>query len=96
MNFVIVPERRGYWAWELRTPDGLLILKGTDSFASSALAEAQVKFIRAGARRAKIAGLTGDPIYELFSTELPVASSTFLETGPIGSRATGGHLPRKP
>lgn len=96
MNFVIVPERRGHWTWELRTPEGAIILKCTDSFASSALAEAQVKFICAGARRAKIAGLTGDPIYDPFSPELPIVSPTFFETGPTDSRATGGHSTKKP
>jgi hypothetical protein len=54
MKFVLVPELRGRWTWELRSLDGRAAAASAMSFASPELALASIQAFRNGITRVPI------------------------------------------
>lgn len=61
MKFVIIPELKGFWVWELRGNDGMPIARSSGLFAHKAEVVADIRKVRAAAGRAQTFDLVGTP-----------------------------------
>lgn len=61
MKFVIIPELKGRWVWELRTPDGVPVSRSPKTFADKAQVVAVIQQVRLAAGSARIHDLVGEP-----------------------------------
>lgn len=64
MKFVIVPELRGRWSWELRDADGSAISRSVASYSDRAQAERAIQALRRSVAQARVLGPTGASLDE--------------------------------
>ena len=62
MRFVVIPEAKNRWVWELRSAQDFLVLRSPASFTAKSLALAQIEALR---RAVNIAG-----VYDLLGARL--------------------------
>lgn len=60
MKFVVIPELKGRWVWELRSPEGPAVSRSPMSFATKAETIAAIDAIRRAVSRAGTYDLVGD------------------------------------
>lgn len=54
MKFVIIPELKGRWIWELRTADGVAVARSPQTFGEKAQAIAMIQKVRLAVHRARV------------------------------------------
>lgn len=59
MKFVVLPELRGRWSWELRDPADRIVAKSAMSFGSRQLALVSIQEFRAKAPRSSVCDAAG-------------------------------------
>lgn len=59
MKFVVIPELKGRWVWELRSPEGPPVSKSPRSFATKAEAMAAIDALRRAVSKAGTYDLVG-------------------------------------
>ena len=60
MKFVIIPELKGCWIWELRGPDGVPVSRSPRRFTDKAEVISEIRKVRLAAGRAQIFDLVGE------------------------------------
>lgn len=76
MKFVVVPELKGRWVWELRTPEGTLLLKSPGSLST------QVEVVAAVEALKRAVGLAD--IYDLVGSQLSQPADASASGAPGG------------
>lgn len=62
MKFVVIPELKGRWLWELRGTDDPLISKSRVSYATKAEAMAAINLVKSKIGRAGVYDLVGSKL----------------------------------
>lgn len=71
MKFVIIPELRGRWSWELRNAEGLAISRSVASYGERAQVERAIQALRRCVASAQVLGPTGASLDEFAATPTP-------------------------
>lgn len=62
MRFVVIPESKKSWVWELRTAQDFLVLRSPAGFATKSQAIAQIEALRRAINIAGIYDLVGSRV----------------------------------
>lgn len=65
MKFVIIPEQRNRWSWELRNAEGVALSKSVGSYSERIQVEHAIQALRRGVANARVLGPTGASLDEL-------------------------------
>ncbi|MGJ7543161.1 hypothetical protein [Variovorax sp. LT1R16] len=71
MKFVIIPEHRDRWSWELRNADGLAISRSVGSYGERIQVEHAIQALRHGVAAARELGPTGASLDALAGRSTP-------------------------
>lgn len=71
MKFVIIPELRDRWSWELRNAEGDAISRSATSYGARVQVEHAIQALRRGVANARVMGSTGASLDEFAPGPLP-------------------------
>ncbi|MDM0088899.1 MULTISPECIES: hypothetical protein [unclassified Variovorax] len=71
MKFVIIPEQRNRWSWELRNAEGTAISRSVGSYSERVQAEHAIQALRRGVANARVLGPTGASLDEFVARSTP-------------------------
>jgi len=71
MRFVIVPELKGRWSWELRDAEGKALSRSTASYGDRTQVERAIETLRRDVLSARMLGPTGIRLDDLIATSSP-------------------------
>lgn len=71
MKFVIIPELRDRWSWELRDAEGTAISRSVGSYSERVQVEHAIQALRRGVANARVLGPTGASLDELAGKPAP-------------------------
>lgn len=71
MKFVIIPELRHRWSWELRNAEGTAISRSVTSYSERIQVEHAIQALRHGVGSARVLGPTGASLDDMAARLAP-------------------------